>query len=111
MSVVNKIIFIGSIVFLYKTLSSEDKIKIKEIVKTKVMKYKGKIIEVIDLLDLYSKDPKGIREESIDYHEKLTLLMKSIDEIDDDQLLDDIDDIFNFKSDKKNTKKIVAKKK
>lgn len=105
MSVVKKFLFIGAIVILYKALSFEDKIKIKEIVKTKVMKYKPKIIKIIDLLDLYTKEPQGIRDESIDYHEKLVLLVDSINEINDDQLIEDIDDILNFNSKKSNKKK------
>lgn len=105
MSVVKKFLFIGAIVILYKALSFEDKIKIKEIVKTKVMKYKPKIIKIIDLLDLYTKEPQGIRDESIDYHEKLVLLVDSINEINDDQLIEDIDDILNFNSKKSNKNK------
>lgn len=105
MSVVKKILFIASIVILYKALSFEDKAKIKEIAKTKVMKYKPKIIKIIDLLDLYTKEPQGIRDESMDYHGKLVALVDSIDEIKDDELMQDIDDIFNFKSEKNNKKK------
>lgn len=108
MSVVKKILFIGAIIIMYKALSFEDKIQLKEIVKTKVTKYKPKIVKVIDLLDLYTTEPHGIRNESIDYHEKLVSLVDSINELNDDELIKDIDDIFNFKS-KKNSKKKSSK--
>lgn len=107
MSSINKLLFLGMIIFTYKALSEQDKFSLRKTISQKIDKYKPKIIEIIDLIDSYNKEPTAIRQEKIDFQAKLNELSKSIDEIDLAEINSDLDDIVNFK--KTSVRKIEAK--
>lgn len=93
MSFAKNFFILGSFVYFYRFLNKKDQDNLKKIIDEKIKKYNTSIEKLVELIDLYENNPKGIRLEKIDINQRMNDTFKSIEDIPSDKLEEDLNKI------------------
>lgn len=102
MSFAKNFFILSSFLYLSRFLSVSDKKDLKKAVDTKIKKYNISVNQVMEIIEVYKDNPKGIRNEPIGINNTIDSTYQIVDKIDSEKLEKDLEEIIKVFSNKVN---------